>query len=419
MKISFINHASVLCSEANIRLITDPWIEGEVFHNGWSLLSKTQFTYQDFKDVTHIWFSHEHPDHFFPPNIKAIPEEIRKEIVVIYQQTDDKKVIEFCQKLGFKEVIELEEHIPYRFGELEIINGKVGHDSWLLIRDENNSYLNTNDCVLNTPQLVESIKKVTGEIDVLLTQFSYANKVGNVGDIELRKKAVEEKNASVLLQIECFKPKYLIPMASYVWFSHEENFYMNQGMGTVDKLIEFVQETCKNTLEVVVMYPADEYEVGQSHKNDEAINRYEEDIEKVTLENTRKTKTVPLEKISQSGDDLRNRLRKKDRLAYLLISLFPIKVYITDLDKTVQYSVINGLKILSNDIEAHIQMSSEVLDYCLAFDWGFGATNVNARYITNSQKGQTIFNYYFSVTDSLNHEDSTLKRVVAKIKRKF
>ena len=65
MTLNFVNHASLVFSHGDIRLITDPWISGEVFHNGWSLLSKTKFTFSDFKNITHIWFSHEHPDHFF------------------------------------------------------------------------------------------------------------------------------------------------------------------------------------------------------------------------------------------------------------------------------------------------------------------------------------------------------------------
>ena len=58
MKIEFINHASTIFSYDNINIITDPWIEGQVFHNGWSLIAKTKFSYIDYKRVTHIWFSH-------------------------------------------------------------------------------------------------------------------------------------------------------------------------------------------------------------------------------------------------------------------------------------------------------------------------------------------------------------------------
>ena len=65
-KIKFINHASVLISFGDISLLSDPWYCGKVFHNGWSLLHEIE---EDkiidlLKKTTHIYISHEHPDHF-------------------------------------------------------------------------------------------------------------------------------------------------------------------------------------------------------------------------------------------------------------------------------------------------------------------------------------------------------------------
>jgi L-ascorbate metabolism protein UlaG (beta-lactamase superfamily) len=67
MKLTFINHSSFQVQHQNVNLVIDPWLDGRVFNNGWDLVSKTQFSYEDFASVTHIWFSHEHPDHFFRP----------------------------------------------------------------------------------------------------------------------------------------------------------------------------------------------------------------------------------------------------------------------------------------------------------------------------------------------------------------
>ena len=73
MKLKFVNHSSFIIEHNGISLISDPWLEGIVFNNGWDLISKTKLSYNDFKDINYIWFSHEHPDHFFPPNLKLIP----------------------------------------------------------------------------------------------------------------------------------------------------------------------------------------------------------------------------------------------------------------------------------------------------------------------------------------------------------
>ena len=101
-EITWVNHASFVIEKGKTGLICDPWLDGSVFNKGWDLLSPTQWRYEDFKRLTHIYFSHEHPDHFFPSNIQKIPQEVRSGIEVIYQETQDNKVINYCEKLGFK-----------------------------------------------------------------------------------------------------------------------------------------------------------------------------------------------------------------------------------------------------------------------------------------------------------------------------
>ena len=61
--IKFINHASVLVKCEEVSLLSDPYYE--TFHKGWGLLV-TQSTDISLilDEVTHIWISHEHPDHF-------------------------------------------------------------------------------------------------------------------------------------------------------------------------------------------------------------------------------------------------------------------------------------------------------------------------------------------------------------------
>jgi L-ascorbate metabolism protein UlaG (beta-lactamase superfamily) len=108
MKLEFVNHSSYVVWHESIRLLCDPWIEGPVFNDGWRLLSKTAFHYEDFRDITHMWFSHEHPDHFNPPNLWKIPEQYRRQITILFQDTKDKKVAQHCEKLRFWEVRELD-----------------------------------------------------------------------------------------------------------------------------------------------------------------------------------------------------------------------------------------------------------------------------------------------------------------------
>ena len=107
MKIKWVNHASYILEHKNIKLITDPWLFGSAFDGGWDLLIESKFTISDFQNITHIWFSHEHADHFAPWVLSKIPEEVRKKITVLFHETLDKRVLNFCKNLSFK-TIELE-----------------------------------------------------------------------------------------------------------------------------------------------------------------------------------------------------------------------------------------------------------------------------------------------------------------------
>ena len=70
LTIRWINHAGYVITNHETCILVDPWLTGDAFNNGWSLLSETPSSKVDLQDVTHVWFSHEHPDHFSVPDIK-------------------------------------------------------------------------------------------------------------------------------------------------------------------------------------------------------------------------------------------------------------------------------------------------------------------------------------------------------------
>ena len=102
MLIEWVNHASFVVESGSVHLICDPWLDGTAFNHGWRLISPTVFRYQDFARITHIWFSHEHPDHFGPSNMGRIPEDLRRKITVLFHYTKDKRLLNVCKAYGFR-----------------------------------------------------------------------------------------------------------------------------------------------------------------------------------------------------------------------------------------------------------------------------------------------------------------------------
>src|SRR5919199_6358768 len=186
MKVTMVSHAAVLIENGPITLLTDPWFMGEVFNESWSLLCPPVLTPTLLQGVTHIWISHEHPDHLHFPTLKAIPAEQRATITLLYQRHFSAPVFEALTSLGFHQVIELPLGCWFELGgDVSIMCCSVGTiDSLLAVRSESGTVLNVNDCVMS-PGVARTAATRIGSVDILLTQFSIANWVGNPSDTEI------------------------------------------------------------------------------------------------------------------------------------------------------------------------------------------------------------------------------------------
>jgi UDP-MurNAc hydroxylase len=244
-------------------LICDPWLSGSAFDQGWDLLVPTRFSASELGEATHIWFSHEHPDHFSPADIRQIDPSQRSQITVLYQRTRDRRVASFCDKLGLK-VQEVDSGIPFDIGPgVRGIIGIVGRDSWLHVETPSHTYLNMNDCVAERAEHYDAVRRAsTRPLDVLFTQFSYANWAGNRGDRQIMQRQASDKIEQMRRNIAETAPRFLIPFASFVFFSNLKNFYLNEGVNTIDEifaLFDSAERPC------IVLYPGDVWTPGTPH----------------------------------------------------------------------------------------------------------------------------------------------------------
>lgn len=415
MKIEFVNHSSVIISNNDVHLIFDPWISGDVFHDGWSLITETQFKFEDFKTITHIWFSHEHPDHFFPPNLKKIPEEIRKEIIVLYHFTRDKKVINYCKSLGFKNAIEINLNEWFKLGkDFRVLNGTCLDDSWILINTANKNILNTNDCILKKRDFDIINKNILGKLDLLLPQFSYASKIGNKKDVKLRKEQANLKIKELGNLIKNFVPEFIIPIASFIWFSHEENFYMNDSINTVN---DFNKKVDFGTSKPIIMKPGDSFDFQNHSINKENLLFYEGEYnKKIKLSNVNKTKPVLKKDIIDVAYSACEKIKKKHPILSRLLNFVPLKFYSEDLNEI--YVFYPSIKVEVRKYMGStydIKCSGEVIKYCLQFPWGFNTISVNGRFSHKNKILRYKLSIYKIIFDSLNHNTSLLSRLFYKI----
>jgi UDP-MurNAc hydroxylase len=396
-EIVWINHAGYELHTNGLRIVHDPWLDGMAFADGWALVAASRHTAADLAGADYIWFSHEHPDHFSPAVLRAIPEEARAKIKILFQKTRDQRVVNFCRKFGF-DVQELPNRERVALGnDVFVTCGTAGHDSWLFVETPERTYFNANDVVDTDWPSVAAI--LSRPVDVLLTQFSYAAWVGNPDDDARMAREAALKFADMDRQIDAFRPRALIPFASYVWFCREENFHLNSRANRIDA----TYARYKDRLETVVLYPGDRYVPAEPWNSEASIARYVADWEAHRAPLDLADATVPFDQIEQMSHEQQERLAKANMLwllrpLQLVKFLPPVSIYLKDLELGLRYSMFGG--ILATGLpraECEIEMRSVSFANMLKNGYGYGTLSINGRFLELSDGAILRLSRHFAI----------------------
>lgn len=386
--IEFINHASVIIKGKNISLLSDPWFQGDAFNKGWNLLCETTYdeTVNIINKITHIWISHEHPDHFSVGYFKKFAKLINeKKIKILFQDTKDKRIIKFIESLSI-EYIELNCNINIKLDEnFSVMCIKDGfYDSALLVTNEGEKILNLNDCDINIrdKDKVNDIYNLTGNVDVLLTQFSYAAWKGGFANKNWRTQAAIEKLDAVDFQISIFRPKILIPFASFIYFSNKENFYLNDSINTPAELLNRLKYC--NT-KIFIMQPKDI--IGgdqQKYSNELALKFWNKHFLSISEKKINIYQSVDYFKIRENFLNYCKRIENRNSLIFISIIRFispisvfsPVIIYITDLNFTINIDYVSKKIDKTNEVPM-INLHSESLNFLFNNTFGYDTLTVN------------------------------------------
>ncbi|MDC1274774.1 MBL fold metallo-hydrolase [Planktomarina temperata] len=396
-QILFVNHASVQVSYKNVSILTDPWYSGRVFNEGWNLIVETtdEEATKVLTSTTHIWISHEHPDHFSVKFFKTFKNEIiDKKIKILFQKTEDKRVVMFLRSLGL-DVIEIEFNKTVPLSKHTAIKCiKDGfYDSALLIENDSEKILNLNDCEVNTKNRAREVKNVTGNVDVLLTQFSYAAWKGGTNNKKWRKEAAEEKINTIALQIQTFNPKYLIPFASFIYFCNSENFYLNDSVNTPSDIAE---KFTNNKQQVIIMKPGDILSVEKSSKlSTQAASYWRKQYESLDGRPTNTYDIVQVPELKQSFRKYISRIRQNNDMKVIKflakispVSVFKdVEIYLTDVGQSATISLTSESLEIHQRKKPMLSMKAEMLNFMLNNSFGFDTLVVNGCFEQTNEGG--------------------------------
>jgi UDP-MurNAc hydroxylase len=248
--------------------------------------------------------------------------------------------------------------------------------------------LNLNDCPVEGTADLRAIKRVVGDVSVLLTQFSYAAWKGGRGNVAYRKEAATNKLDTVKKQIKVLRPANAIPFASLIYFSNVENSYLNDCINTPEDAAHAIAQA---GAQPVILFPGDGWEVGQTHRNDDALARYAEvyaGVARLPLEAA--GESVDLGELAKRFTKYRERVFSKNsrlfiRLARLVpfgSAFRPVTIRLVDLEKTVKISILDKLRVVDG-AKAEVSMHSSSLAFIFDNEFGFDTLTVNGRFEAN------------------------------------
>ena len=384
-KFEFVNHSSFILSNDDVSLASDTWIEGSVFNKSWDLLSETtNKSKENLINSKYIWFSHEHPDHFNPKNLNIYSDKNN----FIFQKTKDRRVVNYLSKISknvievsLNDTINLSKNFSFRVIPFHYL------DSFSISKVEDKTILNLNDCDIKNKSQIDFIKKISGNIDILLVQFSYAIGKSNFDDRRLRRNLANSILNKLSENIKLLDPKVVIPFASFCYFSRKDNFHHNDSINKIQYTIEYLKNNNPDA-NFLCFYPGDVWDLNSVWDNDLVIKKYNYDYNKIKPKN-KNIQQFNYNELLKISKKFINTTKKNNSLFYFF-NFFNKKFHkiyfkITDLNKNFYFDFDKGLIEIDfvETYEPICKLDSESLYQLFSSGYGYDALIIGGRFEAN------------------------------------
>jgi UDP-MurNAc hydroxylase len=264
MQVTFVRSSTVLVEVGGFKLLMDPWLTEGEYYGSWHHYPPIDFPLSVLSDVSAIFISHIHPDHFSKETLSALP----KHIPVYVHGYAEKFLKANIERLGFKvyeiphgervaltdechlTVLAADDCDPVlcgRFMGCDLRSTSAGSmqiDSVCIVDDGNQSVVNVNDCPFELAQHAwRKVKDRYPHPDLLMVGYSgagpYPQCFATFSDDEKTQKA-KAKQAAFLKQAEQFidlvRPRYFLPFAgTYVLGGKLARLNRFRGVPTIDE----------------------------------------------------------------------------------------------------------------------------------------------------------------------------------------
>jgi L-ascorbate metabolism protein UlaG (beta-lactamase superfamily) len=372
LQISLINHASILLESEGIKLLTDPWYEGTCFDKGWGLLYNNSKAYEAAATATHLWISHFHSDHFHVATLKKILA-INPNLICLGNHSYNFKIDEALKNIGFKNVIALKERQPLALSNKISITRypTTGIDNMLLIKTPEGNILNFNDC--NIPERTRKyLAKKMGSIAVMLNNFNHAGKIMEYPFPTPEAIAVEQQQY-FKNNFSSFNPKWIIPFASYHYYTSPFSVQQNPTLLGLENIIGLAPNIINAPLGTTISFS----------QNFESPNIQQTfNLNKNTQTIIATTNNYTDYELQLAAQQYTRKLKKG--FGFLANRLKPLVIALKDSNTVVQFSTKKGLEFVTDNRPTHIITNSQQLHNWFTQEFGTDNFVVGAHFdLTN------------------------------------
>lgn len=404
MKITLVSQASLIIETSDCTIWTDPWLFGRAFMESWSLLPKANWDEKYYDKIDFLWVSHEHPDHFHLPTLKAMPAAFKERVKLLFQKNNSDKMPEAFKTLGFKNITLL----PHRkivdiTAETKVHCCQIGPtpDSSLAVMNNGYTLLNLNDCEANTKDCKLFVKDL-GKINLLANQFSVAGYRGHYDYPTKLRKAADMILDTMVQNHKDLNADVTIPIASFIYFSDEDNKYVNKFTNTPADVKRVFDE---NGLKTAILYPGDTFVSESEYDSGNALARFEQEYQTLDSLEYRTPARIEVDKL-RAVIQTRSKQLKGKYPAWMINKMGPLVIKLTDLDTSVRICMRDGTCEEVKDEDFDLIMGSEALHYAFAFPWGVNTIAIGAKFLVKNK--MDVWKWY-KILGTLNNAQLYLK----------
>ena len=221
-----------------------------------------------------------------------------------------------------------------------------------------------------------------------MVQFSYALGKSN----EYNKKERENWSNKILKKlsknIKFLNPKFVIPFASFCYFSRYDNFYMNDSINKIDKTIDFLSKQNPN-INFLSFYPGDTWDLNSKFSNQVSLNKYKKDYDKINILPFDE-QIINFDNLRKVSDDFIEITKKNNNLFnfYKVLNQKKYNIYfkLTDIKKTYFFNFKKSLIEIDdfNDDKPWCSLSTQTLKNLFSSGYGYDALIIGGRFEANT-----------------------------------